>query len=226
MSKELPDEDQFLRVLDFLGNNLEPSILIGGWATKFRVGGEISRDIDLIVGSIEMKPALRQTLSDYSENRHHGGGLKIRGLVDEIHIDAYIPHESQLGKRLKLSVAELVKHTDSETIRGWRLLSLEAHIATKFAALLDRPDSEKGTKDAREILALLQKKPEVRNLVEILLSASRVEGSDVVALLEEIFKLLPDRAMANKASRKELSNLRRELIDEAERQLRRKSRNY
>lgn len=64
MSKELPDEDQFLRVLDFLGNNLEPSILIGGWATKFRVGGEISRDIDLIVGSIEMKPALRQTLSD------------------------------------------------------------------------------------------------------------------------------------------------------------------
>ena len=33
--------------VDRLGPDLEPSILIGGWATFVRVGGEISLDIDL-----------------------------------------------------------------------------------------------------------------------------------------------------------------------------------
>ncbi|MBC7763677.1 MAG: hypothetical protein H7201_18175 [Candidatus Saccharibacteria bacterium] len=35
-------------LVDRLGHDLEPSILIGGWATFVRVGGEISLDIDLI----------------------------------------------------------------------------------------------------------------------------------------------------------------------------------
>ena len=34
-------------LVDRLGHDLEPSILIGGWATFVRVGGEISLDIDL-----------------------------------------------------------------------------------------------------------------------------------------------------------------------------------
>lgn len=43
------DEHGLIRALvDRLGHDLEPSILIGGWATFVRVGGEISLDIDLI----------------------------------------------------------------------------------------------------------------------------------------------------------------------------------
>ena len=43
------DDSGVIRALvDRLGHDLEPSILIGGWATFIRVGGEISLDIDLI----------------------------------------------------------------------------------------------------------------------------------------------------------------------------------
>jgi hypothetical protein len=43
------DDNGVIRALvDRLGHDLEPSILIGGWATFIRVGGEISLDIDLI----------------------------------------------------------------------------------------------------------------------------------------------------------------------------------
>jgi len=38
--------------VDRLGHDLEPSILIGGWATFARVGGEISLDIDLITSQL------------------------------------------------------------------------------------------------------------------------------------------------------------------------------
>ena len=36
------DEGRLRALLDSLGYDLEPSILIGGWATNARVGGEIS----------------------------------------------------------------------------------------------------------------------------------------------------------------------------------------
>ena len=42
------DQHGIIRTLvDRLGHDLEPPILIGGWATFVRVGGEISLDIDL-----------------------------------------------------------------------------------------------------------------------------------------------------------------------------------
>ena len=43
------DDGKLRAVLDSLGYDLEPPILIGGWATNARVGGEISHDIDLII---------------------------------------------------------------------------------------------------------------------------------------------------------------------------------
>ena len=39
------DEGRLRALLDSLGYDLEPSILIGGWATNARVGGEISHEI-------------------------------------------------------------------------------------------------------------------------------------------------------------------------------------
>lgn len=90
------DENGVIRALvDRLGHDLEPSILIGGWATFIRVGGEISLDI-------------------------------------------YLPHESQLGAKLRLKVEVLAQYPDSVSFEKWTLLRVEAHIATKMAALLDR----------------------------------------------------------------------------------------
>lgn len=59
MPEEPPSDDGLFRLVDSLGFDLEPSILIGGWATKFLVGGEISRDIDLIIYSPEVRQRLR-----------------------------------------------------------------------------------------------------------------------------------------------------------------------
>ena len=213
--------DKLWNLVDHLGYDLEPSILIGGWATQLRVGGEISKDIDLIINSDSLRLKLKTVLSDYSENHHHGGGKKVRGTVDGVHVDAYIPHESVLGQRLKLDVATLAKHTESDVVRGWLLLTIEAHLVTKFAAVLDRPDSEKGSKDAREIVALIQKGVDSKRCIEVMFEASSSEPEQVLANLSRIFELVPDLAKANKALRRQLADLKREWVDYAELLIRR-----
>lgn len=107
----MDDEARLIEVLDFLGHELEPSILIGGWATVRRVGGEISHDIDLIIGSHEVRQKIEATLSGLSKSNHLQG-TKWRGEFDGIHVDVYIPHQSQLGGKLRLRVEELAKHTE------------------------------------------------------------------------------------------------------------------
>lgn len=216
-----PDEDAVLKVLDYLGRELDPSILIGGWATQLRVSGEISVDIDLIIGSPELRTKLRTSLDDYSETRHHSGGMKVRGSVDQVHVDAYIPHESFLGNILKLDVATLANHLDTEAIRGWRLLTIEAHLLTKFAALIDRPDSEKGEKDAREIWALFQLPHDRQRSISLLIAAARCSREELMQSMENLFEFLPSRASLNKHARREVATRKREWLDELARQIRR-----
>jgi len=149
------DNNGVIRALvDRLGHDLEPSILIGGWATFIRVGGEISLDIDLIT-SQESRHKLEQLMTDLSPSHNHQG-RKLRATIDNVHLDIYLPYESQLGDRLRLKVEVLAEYPDELKFEKWTLLRLEAHVATKMAALLDRHFSEKGQKDAREILALLK----------------------------------------------------------------------
>ena len=221
MSSQRFNSERFLTLLDYLGNELDPSILIGGWATQLRVGGEISYDIDLIINSPNLRNRLRELMPDFSESNHLGGTKKVRGTISEIHIDAYLPHESTLGRRLRLDVAKLAKHIENERVKGWQLLTLEAHLITKFAALLDRPDSEKGAKDAREVFALLDKNPNESDAIAIFIDAATLQPHEIPSLVEEIFLLLPDRVTANKEQRRKLHNLRRTWVDEAERQVRR-----
>jgi len=217
-------EDELGRLwalVDRLGYDLDPSILIGGWATHLRIGGDISRDIDLIINGPQLRSKLREVLDDYSENTHHSGGRKVRGSVDGIHVDAYIPYESALGDKLRLDVDRLSKYTDREVVKGWWLLNLDAHLATKFAALLDRPDTEKGEKDAREIVGLLREGATASGTVSVLLDATGGDKSRVPGYVQNIFDFLPDRAVLNKRDRRWLADLRREWVDEAERQYRR-----
>ena len=149
------DENGVIRALvDRLGHDLEPSILIGGWATFIRVGGEISLDIDLITTPAS-RHKIEAVMTDVSSSNNHQG-KKLRATIDNVHLDIYLPHESQLGAKLRLRVEVLAQYPDSLSFEKWTLLCIEAHIATKMAALLDRHFSEKGQKDAREILALLK----------------------------------------------------------------------
>lgn len=207
-------------LVDSLGYDLEPSILIGGWATYLRVGGDISQDIDLIINDQSLRTTLRDKLDDYSENSRHSGGKKARGTVEGVHIDAYFPHESKLGDRLLLDVDKLAKYTDNGRMQGWVMLTLDAHIATKLAALLDRPDTEKGEKDAREIVRLIASGGTGVGVVRVLLDATAGDVNGIPAYVETVFELLPDRARLNKKERRTYQGLRREWVDEAERQLR------
>lgn len=60
MPSLVEDPDGTLRALvDHLGYDLEPSILIGGWATYLRVGGPMSHDIDLIIGATQCARSCR-----------------------------------------------------------------------------------------------------------------------------------------------------------------------
>lgn len=125
------DEGRLRALLDSLGYDLEPSILIGGWATNARVGGEISHDIDLIITDQNLRQRLAERLTEYSENHLRSGGRKARGNADGVHVDAYFPYESKLGTRLLLDVGALTRYVDPDLkVEGWLMLTLDAHIAT------------------------------------------------------------------------------------------------
>ena len=208
------DESGVIRALvDRLGHDLEPSILIGGWATFVRVGGEISLDIDLIT-SQESRHKLEQLMTDLSPSNNHQG-RKLRATIDNVHLDIYLPYESQLGGKLRLKVEVLAEYPDELSFEKWTLLRLEAHIATKMAALLDRHFSEKGQKDAREILALL-KLEDVDPVVaaEVLDRASTLDIEELPAMIGEAFDLIGNIIKLPKTDQKLLAAARKSWVSE------------
>lgn len=205
----IDEEGRLVEILDYLGEALEPSILIGGWATIRRVGGEISHDIDLIIGSDDVRAKVEAALDGLSKSSHLQG-TKWRGEFEGVHVDVYIPHQSQLGGKLRLRVEELAKHTEHLGHGAWRLLTIEAHTISKIAALLDRPDTEKGFKDAREILRLLEQGVDAKVACGILAAATAGPVEDLPGYVATAFDLLGPRAGANKKQRTSIRNWQRE----------------
>lgn len=154
-------------VLDRTIALLPDAVLIGGWATWVRTKGPMSHDIDLIIDHAGLD-VVRSHSDDVSQSAHLGG-RKWRATIDGIHLDLYVPYQSRLGQRLALRTELLADHADS--VDGWRVLSVPAHLATKMAALLDRPDTMPGEKDRSEILALLLD-ADARSVVEVIVQAS------------------------------------------------------
>jgi hypothetical protein len=208
------DEHGVIRALvDRLGHDLEPSILIGGWATFVRVGGEISLDIDLIT-SQESRHKLEQLMTDLSPSNNHQG-RKLRATIDDVHLDIYLPYESQLGGKLRLKVEVLAEYPDELSFEKWTLLRLEAHIATKMAALLDRHFSEKGQKDAREILALLKLDGVDPALAaEVLDRASTVNIQELPAMTGEAFDLIGTIVPLSKGDQKHMAAAKKSWVNE------------
>jgi len=129
----------------------------------------------------------------------------------------YVPYQSRLGGRLKLRVEALLPY--AETVDGHRLLSLPAHLTTKFAALLDRPDSQPGEKDRIEIWRLLAQDISPHEVGHVL-RGSEAPGLDVVAAVRDVFTYLEDLELA-RAERLHLRTLRSTFADAVERVLRR-----
>lgn len=208
------DSDGRIRLLvDHLGEDLEPSILIGGWATHIRVGGEISKDIDLIVTDAS-RYLLSSVVENLTDNSVHQG-RKYRGEVDGVHLDIYVPHESQLGARLRLKVEVLAKYVDTETAPPWMLLTIDAHFVTKLAALFDRHHSEKGAKDAREVLALLKVGVDPDVALAVLAEAGSGAPAEIPAYVDELFALVPRLVPLSKAEQKLVAGWKRDWVQSA-----------
>lgn len=134
-----------------------------------------------------------------------------------------------MGDALRLKVEVLAEHTDSQLFKRWFLLNPEAHTVSKMAALLDRPYSEKGRKDAREVMAMLFPDgtraftaPDPKYAVTILLDATAGPIKNVPGHIERVFELLPETVgptFLGKKRRRELDVLAKVWANEAKDQL-------
>lgn len=191
--------EQSKAVLDDLLAAVPDAILIGGWGTWARVGGAMSHDVDVIVSRGELAQ-IRKMVDEMSES-HHLAGTKWRATWRDIHIDLYAPHQSRLGANLQLRVERLISY--AETVDGRRLLSVPAHLATKVAALLDRPDSLPGRKDRQEVLELLRQ-PGAAGTPAVIRHASARMPGEVTTLVAQAFVFLAGDASLNRQDRAQL----------------------
>jgi len=121
-------------------------VLIGGWATYLWTKSHKSRDIDVIIDF----STLEKLRTDY-ELRKNDNLKKYEIIIDEIEIDIYVPHYSQLT----IPVEKVEKETT--LIEGFRVARPEALLILKQGAHLEREHSEKGIKDELDIMSILLK---------------------------------------------------------------------
>ncbi len=192
-------------VLDRIREAVPEAVLIGGWATWVRTGGAMSHDIDLIVTRPQLE-VITGLAEDLSESRHLAGH-KWRGTLDDVHLDLYVPHESRLGQRLQLRLERLVHR--QQLVDTWIVLDLPGHVATKVAALLDRPDSMPGEKDRQELMALLLEGVDPEEAVGVVHDASTRTPGDVHRLIVEAFTYLGEMTL-DQDERRRLRHIQRE----------------
>jgi hypothetical protein len=164
------------------------AVLIGGWGSWVRTGGPMSHDIDVIVTRPQLA-ALTALVDEMSESRHLAC-REWRGTLEGIHLDLYVPYQSRLGQLLELRTERLVRRI--EVVDGWVVLEPPAHLATKLAALVDRPDSAPGDKDRLEVMALLAQGVDAADAVGVVHDASARRPAEVAALIDRAFEYLGD----------------------------------
>ena len=156
------------RVLDKLLGIAPGAILIGGWGTWVRCHGPMSHDIDMIIDRTDLA-ALAPVL-DTAPSRNARLGNKQSSEYRGVHVDIYLPYESVIGSRMQLRAEALGRYPD--TVDRYTVLTTEAQIVSKMAALLDRPYTLKGQKDRHEIIALFQAGADPAVVADIVAAAS------------------------------------------------------
>ncbi len=162
----------------------------------------MSHDIDLIVTS-EQRADIAVIAQDVSTSTHLAG-KKWRATYRDIHVDMYEPYNSRLGEALSLRVEELAPF--AERVDDFRVLSLAAHIATKWAALLDRPDTLPGEKDRHELLNLLDQDG-ANETPQIIRAASTHDADRVNELILTGFGYLAESKEADRNERRRLARI-------------------
>jgi hypothetical protein len=187
-------------VLDELLALIPNAVLIGGWASWVRTKGPMSHDIDLIISHAE-RNQIGAIAVDMSESTHVGA-RKWRATYRDIHVDLYVPHQSRLGEELKLRTEDLTDFV--EVVESYRVLTVGAHIATKWAGLMDRPYTLPGQKDRYELLQLLAL-PGADEAPSIIKRASERDEESLARLIREGFEYL--RTSKHAGGKKEIRKL-------------------
>lgn len=183
------------RVVERFMDEYPEAILIGGWGTWLRLRTLLSHDVDVILKPPDLARVRAQMR--FTETTHPGG-RKYRATAESgIKLDIYVPYQSELGRRLRLPVAALLPHV--EVVGSRKTLTVSAHLVTKLAALLDRPESNPGEKDRAEIWGLLPA-ADPREFADVVRHARAAEAAGLVG---EGFQLLGDMRL-NRQERQQL----------------------
>lgn len=119
-------------------------VLIGGWAVYLYAKTLKSKDIDILIEYSEIAKLKKNY--DFIKNERL---KKYEARREEIQIDVYLPHYSELG----IPVEDLMKQKTS--IEGFTVLKKEYLIALKLFTLRQRGRSVKGQKDFLDLISLL-----------------------------------------------------------------------
>lgn len=120
-------------------------ILIGGWAVYLYAKTLKSKDIDILVEYSEIIKLKGQY--DFIKNERL---KKYEARREEIQIDVYLPHYSQIG----ISIEDLINQSTS--IEGFDVIKKEYLIVLKLFTFKQRGRTPKGQKDFLDLLSLLQ----------------------------------------------------------------------
>lgn len=134
-------------------------VLIGGWAVYLYAKTLKSKDIDIIVDFDQL--TILEKHYQLSKNERL---RKYEARKEEIEIDVYLPHYSQLG----IPVEDLQKQ--AENIEGFQVLSPAYLLVLKIYTLSVRGRSPKGRKDFLDIISLIMAQKDVlskaRDIIE------------------------------------------------------------
>lgn len=121
-------------------------ILIGGWAVYLYTKSLKSKDLDIILSYDNLSKL--KTLYPITKNDRL---KKYEARNEEVQIDIYLPHYSNLG----LPVEEIIKET--ERVETFNLPTPEMLLILKQYSFQQRKLSAKGQKDMLDIISLLSK---------------------------------------------------------------------
>jgi hypothetical protein len=120
-------------------------ILIGGWAVFLYVKALKSKDIDIII-DYDQLGELKKEYEVFKNDRLKKYEIKI----EEIDIDIYLPHFSQLG----LKIEEIQNYCQSR--EGFKVPIPEILLILKIYTYEERKGTTKGRKDLIDIFSLLK----------------------------------------------------------------------
>jgi len=173
--------DESFRFLHSLAKESD-FVLIGGWAAYLHTRLQKSKDIDIVVDFEELR-RLDAKFGISKNERLRKYEIKQGGFD----IDVYVPGFSHLSYSPERILA---RH---ETIDGMKVAKQSQLLLLKLGAYSDRKGSEKGEKDAIDIIGLLLSPKFGR--ADFLREAEFSSVKEPLALLHEIASSFPESAL-------------------------------